>query len=68
MARLTIAEYDRLRREIFTQIKRTGFVPPVRELAAQFDCSPVTAWRIVRSQGWRAKGHRWVEPEKKDRK
>jgi len=61
MTRLTLAQYDQLRKAISEQIERAGFVPPMRNLADELHCSPVTAWRIVRSLGWSAKGHRWVE-------
>jgi hypothetical protein len=65
MSRLTLAEYDRLCQEIAAWIKKNGYVPPVRDLGEMFECSPVTAWRIVRSQGWEAKGHRWVSKKKR---
>jgi len=61
MSRLTLAAYDKLCQDISTWIENTGYVPPVRVLADLFKCSPVTAWRIVRSQGWIAKGHHWEE-------
>jgi hypothetical protein len=60
MSRLTLAEYDRLNKQIAAWIKKNGYVPPVRDLGEIFECSPVTAWRIVKSLGWEAKGHRWV--------
>lgn len=64
MARLSPSEYEALRRTIAAHIAHTGYVPPVRDLAEACLCSPVTAWRIVRSLGWRAKGHRWVKKSK----
>jgi hypothetical protein len=64
MSRLTLAEYDHLCKQIAAWIKKNGYVPPVRDLGEIFECSPVTAWRIVRSQGWEAKGHRWVSKKK----
>jgi hypothetical protein len=36
----------------------------MRDLADELECSPVTAWRIVKSLGWSANGHRWVIIEK----
>jgi len=65
---MTQAQYDDLSRRIAVLIENDGSVPPVRELADIFHCSPVTAWRIVRSLGWKAKGHRWIEmAQKSDR-
>lgn len=61
MTRLTITQYDQLRKAISERIKQDGYVRPTRNLADELHCSPVTAWRIVRSLGWSAKGHRWVE-------
>ena len=60
MSRLTLSEYDKLRQAIADWINRNGYVPPTRDLADSFHCSPVTAWRIVRSLGWTARGHRWT--------
>jgi DNA-binding GntR family transcriptional regulator len=68
MSRLTLAAYDKLCQDISTLIEKTGYVPPVRVLADQFECSPVTAWRIVRSQGWIAKGHHWEEVQQGKKK
>jgi hypothetical protein len=68
MSRLTRAEYECLCQEIAAWIKMNGYVPPVRVLANQFECSPVTAWRIVRSQGWIAKGHHWEETRQGEKK
>jgi DNA-binding GntR family transcriptional regulator len=65
MSRITLAAYDQLCKAIAAKIKKDGYVPPARELADTFHCSPVTAWRIVRSQGWEAKGHRWVRKKKR---
>ncbi len=64
MKRLTVAELDALRRTIHEYICEVGYVPPMRELAAQFSCPTVTAWRIVRSLGWEARGHRWIRKER----
>ena len=64
MSRITVAEYDRLSGEIAAWIKKNGYVPPVRTLSKKFECAPITAWRVVRSQGWEAKGHRWVAKRK----
>jgi hypothetical protein len=33
----------------------------LRNIDDHDECSPVTAWRIVKSQGWVAKGHHWEE-------
>jgi len=68
MSRLTLAEYDRLCKQIAAWIKKNGYVPPVRDLGEMFECSPVTAWRIVRSQGWIAKGHHWEEVQQGKKK
>ena len=57
--RITLAAYDQLRKAIAAKIKLDGYVPPARELADIFRCSPVTAWRIVKSLGYEAKGHHW---------
>jgi hypothetical protein len=65
MSRLTVVEYDRLSKKIKAWIEKNGYVPPVRIMAEMFECSPVTAWNIVRSQGWEAQGHRWVAKKKK---
>jgi DNA-binding GntR family transcriptional regulator len=63
--RITLAAYDQLRKAIAAKIKLDGYVPPARELADTFRCSPVTAWRIVKSLGYEAKGHRWVKKKTK---
>ncbi|MGB8211972.1 MAG: hypothetical protein WCE68_00305 [Anaerolineales bacterium] len=68
MSRMTQAKYDDLHRRIAALIEKEGSVPPTRELADIFQCSAMTAWRIVRSLGWEAKGHRWIEmAQKSDR-
>lgn len=64
MSRITLAAYDQLRKAITAKIAADGFVPPARELADIFHCSPVTAWRIVKSLGYEAKGHRWIKVKK----
>ncbi len=61
MSRITLAAYDQLRKAIAAKIKADGYVPTARELADIFQCSPVTAWRIVKSLGYEAKGHHWAE-------
>jgi len=68
MTHYTVAEYDQLCRNIASWIGKNGYVPTVRELADHFNCSPATAWRIVRAQGWEAKGHRWEHEKKRTRK
>jgi hypothetical protein len=67
MSRLTLAAYDQLCKDINDWIQKAGYVPPVRTLADQFECSPVTAWRIVKSQGWVAKGHHWEEVQQSEK-
>ncbi len=62
--RITLAAYDQLRKAIAAKIKADGYVPPARELANIFQCSPVTAWRIVKSLGYEARGHRWIKTKK----
>ncbi len=68
MSRLTIAAYDQLCKNIQDRIQELGYVPPVRDLAEQFHCSSVTAWRIVKAQGWEAKGHRLVQGKKTEKR
>jgi hypothetical protein len=69
MTRLSPSEYEELRKRISVHIKRAGYVPPVRELAAELDCSFTTAWRIVRGLGYRANfKHRWKRAESREKR
>ncbi|HXF85493.1 MAG TPA: hypothetical protein VNK49_08890 [Anaerolineales bacterium] len=63
MPRQTRDEIEVLREKIREFIERNGYVPSVREAAEMFNCAPTTAWRIIRSLGWKARGHRWVKRE-----
>ncbi len=61
--RKTRAEVEMLREKIREFIERNGYVPSAREAREAFKCAPTTAWRIIRSLGWEARGHRWVKRE-----
>jgi hypothetical protein len=63
MPRQTQAEIEALRERIREFIERNGYVPSAREAGDTFKCAPTTAWRIIRSLGWEARGHRWVKRE-----
>lgn len=57
---LTPSEREQVRREIGRFLEHLGYVPPMRDLGERFGIPPVTAWRIVRSLGWRANyRHHW---------
>ena len=64
MSRMTQREYGQLKTAIADKIKQLGYVPPMDDLVEEFGCSKTTAWRIVRSLGYRANyKHRWVKTE-----
>ena len=64
MSRITQREYGQLKAAIAEKIEQLSYVPPMDDLVDEFGCSKTTAWRIVRSLGYRANyKHRWVKTE-----
>lgn len=64
MSRMTQREYGQLKAAIAEKIEQLGYVPPMDDLVKKFGCPKTTAWRIVRSLGYRANyKHRWVKAE-----
>ena len=62
MSRMTQREYGQLKAAIAEKIEKLGYVPPMDDLVKEFECPKTTAWRIVRSLGYRANyKHRWVK-------
>jgi hypothetical protein len=64
MSHMTQREYGQLKIAIAEKIEQLGYVPPMDDLVEEFGCPKTTAWRIVRSLGYRANyKHRWVKTE-----
>jgi hypothetical protein len=61
---MTLREYGQLKSAIADKIEQLGYVPPMDDLVEELGCPKTTAWRIVRSLGYRANyKHRWVKTE-----